>query len=525
MKPLQHGRTILRGVSVAAIVLLASACIDEAALPAIDITPAMIVPSDPGPAVSAGPSAAEQSTTNYGPVSQFLGASDALADQRGVTNSASVGAKCAKTRGCVPGSVKPAASALDALATDVAAAARNGGSGTVVLQGNVDNQKSRITGAASIELARNRAAASAAELEAQLISQGVPARNILIGSETRDANCSAPGIVCIQTQVNPSVIASCRGRAICDTRSDAQRATTASAVTSVPTSSTTGIPVVGTFTPVGGAVSTSPAPNPGSGNFGPVPAPSSPGSPPSSGETNSPGNSGTSGPGDSGTSGPGDSDVNNPDDSGAYCDAYPTDCPDITDDELSVRITVAAPAVFRVGGRLREQNITVESVVLYCGSVPCSRTGLLRIGDFRGSLSLPSSSSSYRLCATTRSTNCAYYLSNVSTPTVSSNGYSIAGGLLRAGFITPTPSISGPAVKVRPTLDVSVLEVDSYIPVWVGGTGCDAHTPERSCWEWDVIAAIDMRDSVSVRTSDGASFVRSGAKHSIERIVVGTVGS
>ena len=525
MKLPRHGHTILRGVALVVIVLSASACIDEAAiLPAIDVTPAMVVPSDPGPPVSAGPSAAEQSTTNYGPVSQYLGASDALADKRGVTNSASVGATCAKTRGCVTGLVKPAASAFDALADDVAAAAKNGGSGTVVLQGNVDNQKNRITGATSIELARNRAAASAAELEAQLIRQGVPARNILIGAETRGADCSAPGIVCIQTKVNPSVIAACSGRDHCDTRSDAQRATTASAVLSVPTGVDIDIPVNNTFTPVGGAVSNSPAPNPGSGNFGPAPAPSS-GAAPSSPGTNIPGDSGGNNPGDSGGNNPGGSDVNNPDDSGAYCDAYPADCPDITDDELSVRITVAAPAVFRVGGRLREQNVTVESVVLYCGSVPCSRAGLLRIGDFRGTLSLPSSSGSYRLCATTRSTNCAYYLSNVSTPTVSSNGYSIAGGILRAGFITPTPSSSGPAVKVRPTLDVNVLEVDSYIPVWVGGTGCDASTPARSCWEWDVIAAIDMRDSVSVRTSDGASFVRSGAKHSIERIVVGTVGS
>jgi hypothetical protein len=335
----------------------------------------------------------------------------------------------------------------------------------------------------------------------------VPARNIFVGAEIGRRDCSAPGIVCIQTQVNPSVIASCRGRAICDTRSDAQRATTASAITSVPTLTNISTPVSGGGFPATGG-SNSPAPNPGSGNFGPAPTPST-GSAPSSPDTNS--------PGDSDTSGPGDSD--------GYCAAYPADCPDVTDEELSVRITVASPTVFRVGGRLREQNVTVESVVLYCGSSPCPRDGSLRIGDFRGTLSLPASSSSYRLCATTRSTNCAYYLSSASTPTVSATGSSVDGGLLRAGFITPTPSNPGPAVKVRPTLEVSVLEIREYVPVWVGGTGCDAVTPARNCWEWDSIDDIDMRNSVSVRTSDGASFVRSGAKHSIERIVVGTVGS
>ena len=81
------------------VVLLTSACSAESVLPPIDVSPAMAIPSDPGPIVNAVHGAAEQETKNYRNVSLFLGTSDALADQRGVINSAGVGATCAQTRG------------------------------------------------------------------------------------------------------------------------------------------------------------------------------------------------------------------------------------------------------------------------------------------------------------------------------------------------------------------------------------------------------------------------------------------
>ena len=84
------------------VVLLTPACSAESALPPIGVSPIMAIPNDPGPVVNAVQGAAEQETQNYRNVSLLLGTSDALADQRGVINSADVGATCAQTRGACP---------------------------------------------------------------------------------------------------------------------------------------------------------------------------------------------------------------------------------------------------------------------------------------------------------------------------------------------------------------------------------------------------------------------------------------
>jgi hypothetical protein len=202
-----------------------------------------------------------------------------------------------------------------------------------------------------------------------------------------------------------------------------------------------------------------------------------------------------------------------------YFVLYPEDRFEL--DDLSVRIVVDVPRTFRVGGTLTEQGISVERVVVYCGTSPCAMPGAPTVAGFGGRLSLGSNSAKYRLCRTSRSSDCEYYVATGSTPSVDIAGTTLTGGELTVGFLSPT-STGG---KVLPTLAVAELSVFVFDPSWVGGAGCDADLPPKSCWEWVALIERDMTGSVSVVSTAGEAFTRTAAGFRLERTVYGTVGS
>jgi hypothetical protein len=413
-----------------------------------------------------------------------------------------------------------------------------GGGTTIRIEGTVDNQRKNISGEESLTLARGRAKSSAKLLKEQ-IEEDAEAKGqtvkVLVGPETRGANCAAAGVVCITTGVHPVVQQKCTGRDHCAAggppgtrdRTAIATATFHSELGGTGTGIQCLTPPCDTTTGGGGTTGGSTGGTAGGSTGGTTGG--STGIDPSRGifgSGNGPGNG--SGQGSAGTPGStGSTDPSSPfDDSATYCDLYADECIDTTDitDRVTVRVVVSAPDVFRVGGALREQDVRVEEVVLYCDGVPCT-SGAVGIESFSGTLSLPSSNANYRLCATSRSSNCAYYVASSSVPRSSLSGNSLSGGLLRAGFRSPTPSTVGNAAKVRPTLTVNELTVSVSYPVWEGGAGCDVAVAPRSCWSWEKDGAFDMRAAVTVVGTNGNRFTRDGYAHHVDRVVVGTVGS
>jgi hypothetical protein len=522
-------RTPSWGFALVSVVLLTTACIDSSTTIApIEVNVAPSTGSDPGPSIIAPAGQVTETPGNvYGGVSQFLGASDAVGNGdagngRGVKETSGLtAAQCAAKKGCrmTPGQRQTDAN-RNKLVNDVL---QNGGGTTIRLEGTVDNQKQNISGKESIDLARNRAKASAALLKQQ-IEEDAKAKGqkvtVRVGQATLagGVDCTAQGVVCITTGVHPVVQKKCAGRDSCATggppgtrdRTAIATATfhsgTGIQCVNPPCDTTTTVPG-GSRDTTGGNTGGNTGIDPSRGIFGP-------------GNGSNGGSSGT--PGSSGSPDP-----SSPfDDSSTYCDLYEDECFDADDvaDRVTVRVVVSSPDVFRVGGTLREQDVVVEEVVLYCDGAPCA-TGAVNIESFSGILSLPSTNANYRLCATPRSSNCEYYVASSSVPRSNLSGSSLNGGLLRAGFLSPTPSSIGNSAKVRPTLTVNDLTVSVSYPVWEGGEGCDAAVAPRSCWSWEEEDTIDMRAAVTVVGPNGSRFTRNGDAHHVDRIVVGTVGS
>jgi len=187
-----------------------------------------------------------------------------------------------------------------------------------------------------------------------------------------------------------------------------------------------------------------------------------------------------------------------------------------------VRVEIATPNPFVVGGTLREQDVRVASVALYCGNSPCSDTSGVAFETFEGRLDLVSSNNTkFPRCATPSSRNCAYYVSNGSNLSVVFNGRGLNGNLLRAGFTSATPA----GINVRPTLEIEDVAVSLIEYEWVGGAGCNIDIPARSCWEEYSGDSVDMTGRVNVVTADGGATIRSGDSFYVNRRVVGTVGS
>jgi len=253
----------------------------------------------------------------------------------------------------------------------------------------------------------------------------------------------------------------------------------------------------------------------------------SPGNPGNGGSGN-PGNGGSGNPGNGGSGNPGNGSSSDPGNGStgtdSYCEIYPEDCLSLREilDTVTVRIELSAPNPFVVGGTLREHDVRVASLAVYCGNAPCSATAGVSLNTFEGRLDLVSSSTAkYTRCATPSSRNCAYYLSGDSSLQVVYNGRGLTGNLLRAGFVSATPS----GVTVRPTLVVEEVTVTMLEYEWVGGEGCNVDRPARSCWEEYLGDAIDMTGRTNVVVIGSGSTIRSGDSFYVNRRVVGTIGS
>lgn len=522
------------------VVLLLSACeIGPVAVPPVEspATPVAVeqVAATPAPSISG---AAQNASTQYGLVSQYLGASDARPDGRGLTDTRKLPpTQCGL--GCVPTPGKrPLDAARDKLINDTVKNVKGGGTSVINITGSVDNRQKTITASDSRKLAANRAEDTARtiarEVREDLKDAGVKNPNVraVAAGSPEAATCGTGTRTCVVYQAHPLVLSSCKSPANGGCQLDLGRHARASAVHNSnsrdgfgggddgsgddggsTTTTVAGGSITVNGTPTGGS-STGGTPNPGAGVFGPFPPLSAGGSSTGSSTGSS---SGSSAGGADPVPAGGDDDVPAFDDS--YFTLYPEDRFDI--DALSVRIVLDVPRTFRVGGTLTEQEISVKDVVVYCGSVPCTSPGAPSVASLAGRLSLASSSSAYRLCATERSSNCSYYLTTGSAPSVGLSGSEVTGGRIEVGFRSPT----GSGVRVLPTLVVDEIGVFVFEPAWVGGTGCDADLPPKSCWEWEPVFERDMTAALSVITASGEILVKGPSGYRLERQVYGTVGS
>lgn len=186
-------------------------------------------------------------------------------------------------------------------------------------------------------------------------------------------------------------------------------------------------------------------------------------------------------------------------------------------ENVSLRIRVEASPQFRVGGSMRPEYVYVSSVDVMCGSSVCSSPAAPDLERVLGSWTVSSSASVYKRCSSSRSTGCQFYVTSAS-----SEGFSfpsIARQSLVLGFVSPTPS----AVFVQPGMTLSEATVRPKFAEWVGGSGCSATTPARSCWEFT--EADEVTVPVSVVSSRGELFTRSGDSFVLRRVVTGSVGS
>lgn len=515
-------------------VLLLSACeIEPVAVPPVEVPAGQAVTEFASTAtVPVVSGAAQPASTSYGPVSQYLGASDARPDGRGLTDTRTLTpAQCG--RGCVP---TPGQRTLDAsrdrLVADTVRNVRNGGTSVISVTGSVDNQQKRITAPDSRQLAANRARDTAQtvanEIRADLKEANVSnvvVKPVAAGSAASKA-CGTGGLVCVLYQAHPQVIAECKSPANGGCQLDLGRLARATAVHSSGArtpfgggggndSSGTSVEVdgvagaAGTSSPSGVSIIPGGA-NPGAGVFGSFP----PGGSSAGAGGTSGGSSSTTGPGaDAGTGGSSGT-VDDP-----YFGFYPEDRFDL--DEVSVRIVLDVPRTFRVGGTLTERRISVKEVVVYCGASPCTSSGAPTVTSLSGTLSVASSDAGYRLCASERSLNCAYYLGAGSVPSVGISGSSLSGGRVDVGFRSPTAS----GVRVYPTLAVEEVSLRVYDPSWIGGGGCDASVPPKSCWEWVGAFDRDVTASVTVVSTAGEILAKGPAGYRLAREVYGTVGS
>lgn len=293
----QGMKSFLRAPAGFAVVLLLSACeIGPVAVPPVDlpVAPAAVEVAAPAAAPSVS-GAAQEVSTSYGAVSQYLGASDALPDGRGLTDTRSLSpAQCG--RGCVPTpGQRPLDASRDKLVSDTVRNVKNGGTSVIRVTGSVDNQQKNITASDSRKLAANRAEDTARtiarEVREDLKDAGVKNPNVRVvaAGSPAAATCGTGTSSCVVYQAHPQVLSECKSPANGGCQLDLGRLARASAVhssgdrgiTCVGDCSTTGggggsgtTASGGSSTTASGSASISggaTTPDPGSGVFGPFP--------------------------------------------------------------------------------------------------------------------------------------------------------------------------------------------------------------------------------------------------------------
>lgn len=435
----------------------------------------------------------------------------------------------------------------DRLIENTIATARLDGVTNIVVRGTADNKITNIGAQGNRELAAARAEDTAKKLRAQMQAELVESG--LCESGQRRASCLRENNISIVAEADP-VMSGCRktgcdlnagrktaayatfivepvlGLWVCDAnnnstwREDGKKQagdtdlpcpttpTTTTTTTSIPGTTTTSISGTTTTTTTGPSTPTTSTSIPPTNGGTPDPSRGIFGSFPTGGSTAT---GGSTPPGGAAGDGPTDG-------SSTYRDFYPEDVVDL--DTVSVVFLVDVPATLRAGGSLREADVELDDVTLYCGDTPCTSPAV-RLDAASGSLTLGSSSPAYRLCASPRSSSCEYYLATGSKTGFTATASAISGGDLRVGFRSPT----GSNVRVEPTLKVGRVDVTLSEPVWVGGRGCDADLPPRSCWSWEEFDSIDIADAAAVLSTRGEIFSGTRGEFRLSRPVFGTTGS
>ena len=425
-------RLSTRVLGILAVVIL-TGCevgIDAGAMPDLGAVNAITAPAPAAP-----PVVTTEVKTNYGIIETYMSAAP------GYDNSAQ-----GKINGLTPTSGNPGAvekGAADApkkqnkLVKDTKSVIASGGTAVIVVKGNTDPEMQNTTNS---KLSLDRAKKAAQELAREL--------NLKPSAVVKPVGADCSDIpVCIQYKAGAvnNIFAGRNAVAVatftstdgagCLTPPCPTNTTIPDTTTTIPGTNTT-IPTTRTTIP--GTDTTIPDTDNDGGNNG--------------------GNAGGNAGGSTGDSN-GGSDSDDPYSDDPYSGEF-------TPDNTSLRITVSAPDPFRVGGTLREQTVKVTSAVLLCDDQPCSGAAEPTLNRFVGELSITSSSTRYAKCAYSTSSNCAFYIAKTSTPEVRASGSNLIGGIVRAGFVSPTPS----GVYARPTLkvdEVKVLFPGSITPVEV----------------------------------------------------------
>lgn len=440
-------RTAVKLLSLAVVVILTGCdmAADSSAMP----SPAA-VESAPAPVPAVAPAVSAPVTERYGIIETFQSASPGYNSAQGKINGLT---KTSGKKGAVERAADTAPKAQNRLVADTRAAVASGGSATIKVTGNTDPQKQNTDNRV---LAEDRARLAARDLAREL---GYNTKDVVVPA---GESCRPGTPVCIQYTGNSSIAAG----------KHSGRNTTAAATFAPPPSSASkplqpsGSDDPNPFVPgpgsIGGDPVTDPATNP---ETNPGAGPESP----SGVETGSP-ESGAA------TDEPGESAFN--------------------PDNTSLRVTVSAPDPFVVGGKLREQLVKVVSVELFCDGRACAGADEPTLDRFVATLTLVPTSAKYVKCAYSTSTNCAFYITTSSSPEVRASGDDLFGGILRAGFFSPTAT----GTYVRPT-----LRVDDVAVRFPG-----------------VPAAAEVAVSVVWTTGEKAS---GGQEFSVNRRVIGSIGS
>ena len=448
-------------LTFAAVAVLLSACEQT---PLDPFTP----PSDlasltaPAPATSTSPVV---TTENYGRIETFKSASPGYSTPAGKINGLTM--TSGKANAAETGAAQ-APGNKNELVSDTRSVVGSGGTAVITVTGHTDSLHSNTNNAL---LSLDRAKVAAQELKKDL---GLDAK--VVGN----ASLCGAAKVCIVYRADPRA----------SSNANVGRAASATA----------------TFTSSGGG---------GSGGGG--------GSSGGGGGGSSGGSGGGSGDGDlTGGSEPISEVVPVLPGSPAYFDYYPG--ADVPTEDIALRVKVAIDDVFRTGGTLVPETVRVVAVDVTCRGVPCSFGAAPRVQEFAADWKITvrqsgtTTDDKYPLCASSTSRSCAFFVLPSSVKNIDFPGNAPANALV-LGFISPTPTEG----FVRPTIDVTAAKVALRLPTWVGGAGCDAATPPERCWTFSDSRILDV--PVSVVTTGGEAFARSGDVHYLDRRVVGSIGS
>lgn len=466
--------SFLRTVAGSAALLFLAACDMGVAEPVPTSPEAAAVSPSPQPVASSSPPI----TQSYDKIETFQSASPGYNSPAGRVNGLTMSS--GNPNAAETGAAQ-APKNQDRLVNDTRNVVASGGTATITVTGNTDAQHQNTNNSV---LAKDRAKAAAEKLAKE------------IGGDAK---------------VAPSA-AACGGAAVCIVYKANPLATNNAAVGRNATATATFVspPVQrSTFTPPPAEVDR---------NIGRIPEVDSSFSPPSGASSpvfSSPG--GSSGAPSTGSSAPASASApasisvsTGPD----FENFYPGE---LYPENVSLRIRVEASPQFRVGGSLRPEYVYVSSVDVMCGSSVCSSPAAPGLERVAGSWTVSASATVYKRCSSSRSTGCQFYVTSAS-----SEGFSfpsIARQPLVLGFVSPTPS----AVFAQPGMTLSEATVRPKFAEWVGGSGCSAAMPARSCWEFTEGDEVSV--PVSVVSSRGEPFTRSGDSFVLRRVVTGSVGS